>query len=74
MPDWRDDYLASLQEAERNNPINKDLVEACKCTFTFSRIVSFDSKHLKQMTPSTNKHPSIHQTAPLKMKTATTFS
>ncbi|GAP89178.2 putative autophagy protein 16 [Rosellinia necatrix] len=29
MPQWRDDYLASLQEAERNNPANKDLVEAC---------------------------------------------
>ncbi|KAI1812048.1 autophagy-related protein 16 [Poronia punctata] len=29
MLDWRDDYLTSLQEAERNNPVNKDLVEAC---------------------------------------------
>ncbi|KAI0805313.1 autophagy-related protein 16 [Xylaria sp. FL0064] len=29
MPQWRDDYLAALQEAERNNPVNKDLVEAC---------------------------------------------
>ncbi|KAI1505568.1 autophagy protein 16 [Biscogniauxia marginata] len=29
MPDWRDEYLTSLQEAERNNPVNKDLVEAC---------------------------------------------
>ncbi|KAI2636483.1 autophagy protein 16 [Hypomontagnella submonticulosa] len=29
MPDWRSDYLTSLQEAERNNPVNKDLVEAC---------------------------------------------
>ncbi|KAI0460513.1 autophagy-related protein 16 [Xylaria acuta] len=28
MPHWRDDYLASLQEAERDNPVNKDLVEA----------------------------------------------
>ncbi|KAH9899108.1 autophagy protein 16 [Xylariomycetidae sp. FL2044] len=29
MSDWRDDYLKSLQDAERNNPVNKDLVEAC---------------------------------------------
>ncbi|KAL7626555.1 autophagy protein 16, interacts with Atg12p-Atg5p [Parahypoxylon ruwenzoriense] len=29
MPDWRSDYLTGLQEAERNNPVNKDLVEAC---------------------------------------------
>lgn len=30
MPDWRSDYLESLQEAERNNPVNKDLVQACQ--------------------------------------------
>ncbi|KAI1212173.1 autophagy-related protein 16 [Annulohypoxylon truncatum] len=29
MTDWRSDYLDSLQEAERNNPVNKDLVQAC---------------------------------------------
>ncbi|KAI0881973.1 autophagy protein 16 [Annulohypoxylon maeteangense] len=29
MPDWRSDYISSLQEAERNNPVNKDLVQAC---------------------------------------------
>ncbi|KAI1094753.1 autophagy protein 16 [Rostrohypoxylon terebratum] len=29
MPDWRSDYLEALQEAERNNPVNKDLVQAC---------------------------------------------
>ncbi|KAI0430318.1 autophagy-related protein 16 [Xylaria sp. FL1042] len=29
MPHWRDDYLAALQEAERNNPVNRELVEAC---------------------------------------------
>ncbi|KAI1769152.1 autophagy protein 16 [Hypoxylon sp. FL1150] len=29
MPDWRADYLTSLQEAEKNNPVNKDLVDAC---------------------------------------------
>lgn len=29
MPGWKDDYLSSLMEAERNNPVNFDLVEAC---------------------------------------------
>ncbi|KAI2642709.1 autophagy-related protein 16 [Xylaria nigripes] len=29
MPDWRSDYLSSLQDSERNNPVNKGLVEAC---------------------------------------------
>ncbi|RYO81424.1 hypothetical protein DL766_004305 [Monosporascus sp. MC13-8B] len=28
-PDWRDSYLASLREAERDSPVNKDLVAAC---------------------------------------------
>ncbi|KAI0128783.1 autophagy protein [Xylariales sp. AK1849] len=29
MPDWREEYLVNLQDAERNNPVNKDLVAAC---------------------------------------------
>lgn len=29
MPGWKDDYLSALLEAERSNPINFDLVEAC---------------------------------------------
>ena len=30
MPDWRDEYLVNIQEAERNNPVNRDLVAACE--------------------------------------------
>ncbi|QBZ59638.1 hypothetical protein PoMZ_04600 [Pyricularia oryzae] len=29
LPDWRDEYLASVKEAEKNSPVNRDLVEAC---------------------------------------------
>ena len=29
MPDWRDEYLASLREAEQNNPVNHELIQAC---------------------------------------------
>ncbi|ORY70039.1 autophagy protein 16 [Pseudomassariella vexata] len=29
MPDWRDEYLVNLREAERNNPVNKELIAAC---------------------------------------------
>lgn len=29
MPGWRDEYFSSLLEAERNNPVNIELVEAC---------------------------------------------
>lgn len=32
MPGWKDEYLSSLMEAERNSPVNLDLVEACKTT------------------------------------------
>ncbi|EON99106.1 putative autophagy protein 16 protein [Phaeoacremonium minimum UCRPA7] len=28
-PSWRDEYLSSLREAEKNNPVNRDLVLAC---------------------------------------------
>ena len=33
-PSWRDEYLASLREAEKNSPVNKDLVVACMSTTT----------------------------------------
>ncbi|KAL8417665.1 hypothetical protein RB594_001353 [Gaeumannomyces avenae] len=29
MPDWRDEYLASLREAEQDNPVNHELIQAC---------------------------------------------
>ncbi|KAM0278189.1 hypothetical protein ACHAQH_005302 [Verticillium albo-atrum] len=29
MPGWRDEYLASLREQERNNPVNLEIVELC---------------------------------------------
>ncbi|ROT38452.1 autophagy protein 16 [Sodiomyces alkalinus F11] len=29
MPGWRDEYLASLREQERNNPVNLELVDLC---------------------------------------------
>ncbi|KAK1768583.1 autophagy protein 16 [Phialemonium atrogriseum] len=29
MPGWREEYLAAIREAERNNPVNRDLIEVC---------------------------------------------
>ncbi|KAL2753274.1 hypothetical protein ACRALDRAFT_1094813 [Sodiomyces alcalophilus JCM 7366] len=29
MPGWRDEYIASLREQERNNPVNLELVDLC---------------------------------------------
>lgn len=30
MPGWKDDYIAALVEAEKSNPVNAELVDACK--------------------------------------------
>lgn len=30
MPGWKEDYLSSILEAEKNNPVNQELVEACE--------------------------------------------
>lgn len=30
MPGWKDEYLSSILEAEKNSPVNQELVEACK--------------------------------------------
>lgn len=30
MPGWKDDYLSSILEAEKNSPVNQELVDACK--------------------------------------------
>ncbi|KAF9877505.1 autophagy protein 16 [Colletotrichum karsti] len=29
MPDWRSEYLASIREQERNNPVNLEIVQLC---------------------------------------------
>ncbi|KAF5663995.1 Autophagy 16 [Fusarium denticulatum] len=29
MPNWRDQYLSSIKDAELNNPVNMELVQAC---------------------------------------------
>ena len=29
MAGWKDEYLAHLRDAEKNNPVNMEIVEAC---------------------------------------------
>lgn len=29
MPNWRDEYLSSLKDAELSNPVNMELVQTC---------------------------------------------
>ncbi|KAI0437172.1 autophagy-related protein 16 [Xylaria telfairii] len=56
MPHWRDDYLASLQEAERNNPVNKDLVEAC--SQLADRIAALEAEKAAWTADSSSTKPS----------------
>ncbi|KAI5922167.1 autophagy protein 16 [Camillea tinctor] len=60
MPDWRDEYLTSLQEAERNNPVNKDLVEAC--SQLADRVAALEAEkavlQASKSTPSPSAKPS----------------
>lgn len=29
MAGWKDEYLSHLRNAEKNNPVNMDIIEAC---------------------------------------------
>ncbi|KAI1397083.1 autophagy protein 16 [Hypoxylon fuscum] len=55
MPDWRSDYLTSLQEAERNNPVNKDLVTAC--SQLADRVAALEAEKAVWQTSSTKRIP-----------------
>lgn len=34
MADWRSEYLASIREQEKNNPVNLEIVQLCKAPKT----------------------------------------
>ncbi|KAF3059419.1 Autophagy protein 16 [Daldinia childiae] len=60
MTDWRSEYLTSLQEAERNNPVNKDLVEAC--SQLADRVAALEAEKVVWQTstnpPTSSENPS----------------
>ncbi|KAI1751469.1 autophagy-related protein 16 [Xylaria castorea] len=64
MPHWRDDYLASLQEAERNNPVNKDLVEAC--SQLADRVAALEAEKAAWVVGSSTSSSTKATTAPSK--------
>ncbi|KAI1384725.1 autophagy protein 16 [Hypoxylon trugodes] len=70
MPDWRSDYLTSLQEAERNNPVNKDLVDAC--SQLSDRIAALEAEKAVWQTSSTNPLSSLEKSPAGKAPAATT--
>ncbi|KAM4062166.1 autophagy protein 16 (ATG16) domain-containing protein [Hirsutella rhossiliensis] len=59
MPDWRDEYLASLKDVELNNPVNMELVQAC--SQMADRISALEAEKValqsRPPTTSTSKHP-----------------
>ncbi|KAK7949656.1 autophagy-related protein 16 [Apiospora saccharicola] len=78
MPDWRDEYLVNIQEAERANPVNRDLVAAC--SQLADRIASLEAektllaqKLASSSGPSTSQSPNpSSDTAPGATTTTTT--
>ncbi|KAI1799475.1 autophagy-related protein 16 [Daldinia bambusicola] len=57
MNDWRSEYLSSLQEAERNNPVNKDLVQAC--SQLADRVAALEAEKAVWQTSTTNLPASL---------------
>jgi hypothetical protein len=37
MPNWRDEYLASIEAADATDPANSLLIAACESTFLLCR-------------------------------------
>ncbi|OTA60269.1 autophagy protein 16 [Hypoxylon sp. EC38] len=59
MADWRSDYLSSIQEAERNNPVNKDLVEAC--SQLADRVAALEAEKAVWQTSATKPPPTAEK-------------
>ncbi|KAK7908545.1 hypothetical protein PG985_015848 [Apiospora marii] len=59
MPDWRDEYLVNIQEAERANPVNRDLVAACSQLADHVASLKAENEILTQKlsSPSTSQSP-----------------
>ncbi|CAJ2506335.1 Uu.00g004650.m01.CDS01 [Anthostomella pinea] len=72
MPDWRDDYLTSLQDAERNNPVNKDLVEAC--SQLADRVAALEAEKAVLQGSPTSKPTKTTPTATTTTTTTTTVA
>ncbi|PKS13264.1 hypothetical protein jhhlp_000035 [Lomentospora prolificans] len=57
MPGWKDEYLAGLLQAEKNNPVNMELVEAC--SQLVDRVASLEAEKaaLEKAVPPTPNVP-----------------
>ncbi|KAF4506340.1 hypothetical protein G6O67_006436 [Ophiocordyceps sinensis] len=59
MPDWRDEYLSSIKDAELNNPVNMELVQACSQMADRISALEAEKAALQSRPPtaSTSKNP-----------------
>ncbi|KJZ74754.1 Autophagy protein 16 [Hirsutella minnesotensis 3608] len=56
MPNWRDEYLASIKDVELQNPVNMELVDACSQMADRISALEAEKVALKaQVAPSTTK-------------------
>lgn len=59
MPGWKDDYLSSILEAEKNSPVNQELVDACSLLNDRIAALEAEKAHWQASTPS---QPNTQQT------------
>ncbi|KAG6364966.1 hypothetical protein INS49_006571 [Diaporthe citri] len=52
MPGWKDDYLSSILEAEKNSPVNQELVDACSLLNDRIAALEAEKAHWQLSTPS----------------------
>ncbi|KAJ0118413.1 hypothetical protein J7T55_009196 [Diaporthe amygdali] len=52
MPGWKDEYLSSILEAERNSPVNQELVEACSLLNDRIAALEAEKAHWQLSSPS----------------------
>ncbi|GKT54057.1 autophagy protein [Colletotrichum tofieldiae] len=66
MPDWRSEYLASIREQEKNNPVNLEIVQLCSQLSDRVAALEAEKEVLRsKITPEkiSSEKPSIHTAA-----------
>ncbi|KAH8783423.1 autophagy-related protein 16 [Diaporthe sp. PMI_573] len=72
MPGWKEEYLSSILEAEKSNPVNQELVEACSLLNDRIAALEAEKAHWQSSTPTPSNAP--QQQTPTKVSSATSSS
>ncbi|EFQ25157.1 autophagy protein 16 [Colletotrichum graminicola] len=73
VPDWRSEYLASIREQEKNNPVNLEIVQLCSHLSDRVAALEAEKEVLRSKTAAarpdkptsaTSEKPSVRDTAP----------